>query len=229
MPQTFFEPTRKSSKLFTIFGLMLGVCFFLMWTPTAFALDSNSPLFDQTPVSSAGGSSSRPPMALPEESPNPSPGLFPTLARLVFALVVTLGLIFLTVWGLKWVWEKKGWNQWTEEGKAIRVLASTYLSPRKTIHLVEVGKRILVVGVGGEEMTCLDVIREPEEVEVLRGATQQGFSKIFNRTMQRHDAADRQAETKRIFEESSKAVGGYVAKLKNMKKKNASEQTDGDQ
>lgn len=192
------------------------------------ALDSNSPLFDQTPVASAGVSSVRQPMALPEESPNPSPGLFSTLARLIFALAVTLGLIVLTIWGLKWVWEKKGWNQWAEEGKVIRVLASTYLSPRKTIHLVEVGKRILVVGVGGDEMTCLDVIREPEEVEALRGTAQQGFPKIFNRVVQRHDAADQQAETKRIFEESSKAVGGYVAKLKNMKKKGTSEPMDGD-
>lgn len=228
MPQTLSVWKWELRSFTALFSLLLGVCLFGIWAPKALALDSDSPLFDQTPVASAGVSTTRQPMALPEESPNPSPGLFSTLARLVFALAVTLGLIVLTVWGLKWVWEKKGWNQWAEEGKTIRILASTYISPRKTIHLVEVGKRILVVGAGGDEMTCLDIIREPEEVEALRGATQQGFPKIFNRVVQRHETADHQAETKRILEESSKAVGDYVAKLKNIKKKDASEPVDGE-
>src|SRR5579883_1360871 len=141
MPQTHFLLNLASRNLFIPFGLVVGFCFFLLGPSKAFALDSNSPLFDQTPVSSSGTNFNSQPMALPEESPNPSPGLFSTLARLIFALAVTLFLIFATVWGLKWVWEKKGWNQWTEEGKAVRILATTYLSPRKTIHLVEIGKR----------------------------------------------------------------------------------------
>lgn len=229
MTRVFHRNPLNPSLL--LLGLVLGVCYFQPWTATKAVaqVDEKSSIFLQGSNVNSKAASSSQTLALPEEAPTPSPGLFSTLARLVFALVVTIGLIFLTVWGLKWVWEKRGLNQWTEEGKVVRVLASTYLSPRRTIHLVEVGRRILVVGVGGEEISCLDVIREPEEVEALRGAAQQGFPKIFSRVVQRHDTADHEAETKRILEESKKTVGGYVTQLKNMKKKkDISESSDGE-
>src|SRR5258708_3978059 len=155
MPMTrFFH--RNPWNLLLALGLVLGVCFFQPQEGSrAFALDSTSQIFDQSQNPKTSQAVSGQPMALPEETANPSPGFFSTLLHLVFALAITIGLIVLTVWGLKLVWEKKGWNQVSEEGKPIKVLASTYLAPRKTIYLVEVGKRILVVGVGNEEMSCL--------------------------------------------------------------------------
>ncbi len=209
-------------------GLVLGICYFLPGASFVQAqVDEKSTLFQQGPSTSFHSAPVSQPMALPEEASTPSPGLFSAFARLVLALAVTIGLIVVTVWGLKWIWERRGLGQWAEEGKAIRVLASAFLSPRKSIYLVEVGKRILVVGVGGEEMTCLDVIREEGEVEALRGATQQGFPGVFNRVMQNHQTADTEAEAKRILEESNQAVGGYVAQLRNMKKKSTPESTEG--
>ena len=204
-----------------LLGLVLGVCYFQPWemTKAAAQVDEKSPIFQQGTSGKFNSAPSTQALTLPEEAPTPSPGIFSTLMRLILALAVTIGLIVVTVWSLKWVWEKRGLNQWAEEGKGVRVLASTFLSPRKTIYLVEVGKRILVVGVGGEEMSCLDVIRELEEVEALRSATQQGFPKILSHVMQHHDTAAHEAETKRIFEESRQAVDGYVAQLKKMKKK----------
>lgn len=227
MPTNCLFNRNPWNLLFTL-GLVLGVCLFQPFgVSKAFALDSTSQIFDQGQNVKSNQTPSSQPLAMPEETPNPAPSLFGTLARLVLALAVTIALIMLTVWGLKWVWGKRGWNQLAEEGKSVRVLSSTYLAPRKTIHLVEVGKRILVVGVGSEEMTCLDIIREPEEVEALKNAAQQGFPKIFNRIVQRHDTIQQESENQRILEESSKVVGGYVAKLKNMKKKkNTPEQTD---
>lgn len=212
---------------FLFWGLVLGVYHFQpLGVSKAFA-DVNPSFYDQGLSNKSNSASASQTMPLPEEAPTPSPGFLSTLMRVVLALAVTLGLILLTVWGLKWVWEKKGWNQWAEDGKAVRILATTYLSPRKTIYLLDVGKRILVVGVGGDEMNCLDVIRDPEEVEALRGATQQGFPKIFNRVIRDHDTKNQEAETQRILEESNQVVGGYVAKLKNIKKKrSASESMD---
>lgn len=231
MPMTRVQNRNPWNLSLLLLGLVLGVCCFQSWgaTKALAQVDEKSPMFQQGSNGNSNSAPSSQALALPEEAPTPSPGIFSTLARLVLALAVTVGLIVLTVWGLKWVWEKKGLSQWTEDGKVVRVLASTYLSPRKTIHLVEVGKRILVVGVGGDEMSCLDVIREPEEVESLRGAAQQGFPKVFNRVLQHHDTADHEAEARRILEESNQAVGGYVAQLKNMKKKkNISEPPDGE-
>lgn len=216
---------------FLLLGLVLGVCYFQPWgmSRAISQVDEKSSMFQQDAKSKSNAASSSQTMALPEEAPPPSPGLFSTLMRLLLALAVTIGLIVLTVWGLKWVWGKRGLNQWTEEGKVLRVLATTYISPRKSIYLVEVGNRILVVGVGGEEMRCLDVIREPEEVDALRGAAQQGFPKIFNRVIQRHETADHEAETKRILEESKQAVGNYVAQLKGIKRKKNTPESSGEE
>ncbi len=219
MPMIRLSKCNPWNRSFFLLGLVLGVYHFQpLGVSKAFA-DVNPSFYDQGQNNKSTPASVPQTMSLPEEAPTPSPGLFSTLMRVIMALAVTLGLIMLTVWGLKWIWGKKGWNKWVEEGKAVRVLATTYLSPRKTIYLLEVGKRILVVGVGGDQMNCLDVIREPEEVEALLGATQQGFPKIFNRVMRGNDTADQEAETRRILEESNQVVGGYVAKLKSIKKK----------
>jgi flagellar protein FliO/FliZ len=212
-----------------LLGLALGVCLFLLLLASkASAIEPNSPLFSQdTGVSTAKDASK--PLALPEEKPNPSPGVFSTLLRLFLALALTIGLIFATIWGLKIVWEKRGWNNLAEEGKPIKVLTSTYLAPRKSIHLVEVGKRILVLGVGNDEINCLDVIQEPEEVESLRSASsQQGFPKIFDRVLRKNETADGEAEAQKIIRESSQLVGGYVEKLKKIstKKKTETESVD---
>lgn len=185
----------------------------------AIALDSNSPLFENKKVDPSKPATVAQPLALPEETPNPSPGILFTLVRLILALALVVGLIFLTVWGLKMIWEKRGWGGPSEDNKSLRVLSSTYLAPRKTVHLVEVGKRILVVGVGHEEIHCLDVITEPAEVETLRQGAQQGFPGIFGRLVQKQDTVQEEQETQKMMEEGKKVVGGYVDKLKAISKK----------
>src|SRR5579885_1210718 len=107
MPKTCSAYRRSRSRSLSLWlGLALGLCFFQSFTAfQAFALEPNSPLFDQSTPSASSKVSQ--PLALPEESPNPSPCFFSTLVRLLFALALTIGLIFVTVWGLKVIWEKR--------------------------------------------------------------------------------------------------------------------------
>jgi flagellar biogenesis protein FliO len=229
MPKILFLYAYPRNLSFAL-GLVLGVCVFQScFSSKAYALDSDSQIFEQNQNVNSSEVKKSQPLALPEETPNPSPSLFVTLVRLLVALIVIIGLIVLTVWGLKLVLEKKGWNQFTEEGKPLKVLTSTYIAPRKAIYLIEVGNRILVVGVGSEEMNCLDVIQDTEEVNALRGAALQGFPKIFSRISQRQETANREAETKEIIKESNQVVGEYLNKLKKMKKnKPTSDSNDGE-
>jgi flagellar biogenesis protein FliO len=208
-------------KRFSVVTVVVGVCFFQVFPNLkVLALDSNSPLFEQNQQTSTSNKENvSTPLALPEETPSPSPWDFSTLVRLLFGLSLTIGLIVATIWILKFVWEKRGWNNQLDEGKPIKVLTSTYLSPRKVIHLVEVGKRILVIGAGTDEMNCLDVITQPEEVEALRQTAQQGFPKVFSRILQKHETIEQEEETQKIVEESRKVVGGYVDKLKKISQK----------
>ncbi len=218
MPNPFFSVMDRRKPL-ALLGLAMVV---FLFAPVpgfkAFALDQDSSIFEKKSDASKPQATGQP-LALPEESPNPSPGILSTLFRLVLALALVIGLIVLTVWGLKIIWEKRGWAGVSEENKLIRILSSTYLAPRKTVHLVEVGKRVLVLGVGHEEIHCLDVITEPAEVESLRHGAQQGFPGIFGRVVQKHETIQQEQEAQKMVEEGKQVVGGYVEKLKGYSKK----------
>jgi flagellar biogenesis protein FliO len=202
---------------FLLWGIISGVCLFQCFGITpAFALEPNSSLFDQSQPSAAGKGNTAQPLALQEESTTPPPGVWDTFFRLIFSLGLTIALIVAVIWCLKLVREKWGWNNRPEEGKPVRVLTSTFLSPRKAIYLVEVGKRILVIGSGNDEICCLDVIDDPNEVELLRQSNQQNFARIINRIHKQHETVEQVAETKKIIEEGNQIVDGYVEKLKNI-------------
>lgn len=206
-----------------LLGLFLIVGWIIFMPPAVQAIDSNSPIFHQDKTMSQDATPSSDQVSLPEEAPNPSPGFFSTLFRLFLALTLIVVLIVATVFGLKLILDKKGWNGFAEEGKSIRVLTSAFLAPRKTIHLVEVGKRILIIGAGNEELTCLDVITDPAEIELLRQSNQQGFPKIFNKVIRKQETDLQHEEAHRIAEESKKVVDGYVKKLKRISKKTENE------
>ncbi|HVZ81913.1 MAG TPA: flagellar biosynthetic protein FliO [bacterium] len=173
----------------------------------------------QTGTISTPGASVTAPMALPEETPSPSPGLFSTFIRLILALGITLGLVVITIWGLKWVWESKGLSQVGEEGKPIRVFHTTYLGPRLSIQLVEIGSKVLVLGVGPTEIRCLDVIMDPREVATLKESLPAGFPQALQKILKSKEAEDRGERAQAMIRESNQAVGEYVQKLKNLKKK----------
>jgi len=158
-------------------------------------------------------------LALPETSSSPSPSIFSTFIRLVLAIALTVGLIYVTIWGLKIVWEKRSLTNNVEEAKPIKILTSTYLAPRKAIHLVEVGNRILVLGVGNNEITRLDVITDATEVQSIRQLTQTGFPNILERLINRESVEKTDEETQQIIAKSNETVSGYVEKLKRISRK----------
>jgi flagellar biogenesis protein FliO len=214
-----FRFHRKASVFFFILtvGTFLGVS---GWTTFSWAeVDNNSPIFNQESNQPTSGISGQT-LALPDATPNPAPGFFSIFFRFLAALILTIVLIYLTIWGLKFIWEKRGWTAGVDEGKPIKVLSSAYLAPRKTVQLVEVGNRVLVVGVGHEEVNCLDVITDPEEVKALKSATRQGFSEMFQRVVRKQEVSAGESDSQKFFEESRQVVSGYLAKLKKISKKN---------
>jgi flagellar biogenesis protein FliO len=202
----------------------LGLCFYFANALNAFAIEATSSLFQENQTG-AGSQQEKQgqPLALPETSSSPSPSIFSTFIRLVLAIVLTVGLIYITIWGLKIVWEKRGLTNNADEAKPIKILTSTYLAPRKAIHLVEVGNRILVLGVGNDEITRLDVIVDPVEVQAIRQSTQTGFPNILERLMHREAVEKTDEETQQMIAESNETVSGYVEKLKKTGRKRKEE------
>jgi len=62
---------------------------------------------------------------------------------------------------------------------AVKVLAVTHLDARRTVYLLEVGERILIVGAGGESMSLLADITSPAEKTAIREQLQEGGSGRF--------------------------------------------------
>ncbi|HET9869549.1 MAG TPA: flagellar biosynthetic protein FliO [bacterium] len=199
----------------------LAVLLLAAWTALpARAVDADSPLFSQNaPASVSGQASPVSALALPEETPNPAPSFFSIVLRLFFALALTLGLIYLTVWGLKLIWEKQGWSNPVEDGKPLRVLGSMHLGPRKTIQVVEVGKRLLVLGVGHEEIHRLAEITDAEEIDQVRRSSLAGFPHLLNRVVRRQEGGPADPGAENVFAESKQVLGGYLEKLKTMSKR----------
>jgi flagellar biogenesis protein FliO len=106
----------------------------------------------------------------------------------------------------------------TDEGKPIKILSSIYLAPRKTVYLLEVGSRVLVVASGNEEVRTLDVINDPVEVEALKKAGERGFPAVFGRFMSRREATDHAVEAQKIVSEGRAAVGQFLNKVKDVSK-----------
>jgi flagellar biosynthetic protein FliO len=85
---------------------------------------------------------------------------------------------------------------------AMKVVARTHLSPRQSIAVVRLGRRLLVVGQTAENLTPLGVVEDPEEVSELLGEIESGkaasavghFNKVFQKTNDEFAAADEPAE-----------------------------------
>lgn len=205
----------------TLFGLSLFLLVVGM-SRSAWAIDSDSPLFSPSVSSSSAQT-----LALPAATPSPAPGFFSILLRLFFALVITIGLIYLTVLGLKMIWDKQGWNVKVDEGKPIRVLSSLHLGPRKSLQIVEVGKKLLVLGVGHEEISCLSEITEPEEIEAVKQAGTRAFPNLLQRVVRKQEGGPAEPAPDKIFEESRQVLGGYLEKLKTVSKRKKEKNQEG--
>jgi flagellar biogenesis protein FliO len=87
--------------------------------------------------------------------------------RSLLPLAVVLGLIGLGAWLVK-RWLPMGQ---ISRGGPVRVVAQSVLAPRHTAVLVQLGRRLVLVGVSGERMSRLCEITDPDEVlELLSGS-----------------------------------------------------------
>jgi len=112
--------------------------------------------------------------------------------NLVAPLVVVLVVIVLVFWAVrKYV---PGMRRLTGSS-VVRVLARTYLSPRQSVTLVKVGRRILVVGQTADRLSRLGEISDGEEVSELLGlchsegdqSISKNFQKIFREADREYD------------------------------------------
>lgn len=115
--------------------------------------------------------------------------MFMQLLQTIAVLSAVLALIFLLAYVLR---RLKLTGQMGEMGnEGWRILSVKHLGPRRQIFVMEVGKRILLIGVTDRTMNSLMEISDPTECETLREAvgrkkrTAAGFRDFLHRAEQR--------------------------------------------
>jgi flagellar protein FliO/FliZ len=109
------------------------------------------------------------------------------MPRVLAALAAVIGLIFLLRAGARRMFDIPV-NQ--RSSRAVQVLSRTIVAPKQQVLLLQVGKRMVVVGDSGGQMNALCQIDDPDEVAALLGQVREEklasagktFGLLFNRT-----------------------------------------------
>jgi flagellar biogenesis protein FliO len=91
------------------------------------------------------------------------------LLRVTLALLGVLGLIVAMKIVMRWLWPGAASQR---ASRSVRVIARTPLSSKSALVLVQVGKRLVVVGDCGTQLSSICQITDPDEVAGMLGAIQ---------------------------------------------------------
>ncbi|MEO6436587.1 MAG: flagellar biosynthetic protein FliO [Tepidisphaeraceae bacterium] len=127
---------------------------------------------------------------------SPPPSMMGGALRVAGSLAAVLGLIGLMYWGTRRLLPGSAMGR---SSGAIHVLARTHLSPKQKILVIQVGRRVLVVGDGGGgQLNTLCEIGDPDEAAALIGQIQgeqaetggRSFASLFTSANARLDSPD---------------------------------------
>jgi flagellar biosynthetic protein FliO len=96
----------------------------------------------------------------------PAPNTFMTVASLLFKLAIVLGLIYLTILGLRYFGNRS--RGVFMGNNAISVLEKTSLAQNRELYLIDVADRVLLLGATTTNISVLTEITDSEAIEELR-------------------------------------------------------------
>jgi flagellar biosynthetic protein FliO len=94
------------------------------------------------------------------------PSLGVDITRMLLALAIVIGLIYVSRWLLKRFY---GGGATAGGSRVVQVLNRTPLAPRQQVMLLQVGRRVVVVGESNGNMVTLAQIDDPDEIAQLIG------------------------------------------------------------
>lgn len=146
-----------------------------------------------------------------------APSLLWTLLDIGGSLLVVVGIIYLAYWLLlKWR-DKQGLSAGIDRVGLIKVLERQSLDARHGIAVVEVGDKVLTLGLG-DQITLLDSIDDPAQVERLRQqaplpASIMGFKEQLQRVGMKMKKEE-WSQTKSVLREQGQELEEQMQKLK---------------
>ena len=101
-----------------------------------------------------------------------TPDLFSSAVKMVSALAITLGILFLVFYLLRWFFSTKGGNLGSRG--LIRVISTTYLGGKRSLVLADVAGEKLVLGLSPQTITLLAKIESEATLEKIGTAEKDG-------------------------------------------------------
>jgi flagellar biogenesis protein FliO len=168
---------------------------FILLTVSTFALaDLKVPAVPNTPLGDEPIRSSTPSPSTSGAAVNIPVAPSMDYGRVLGALGVVIVLIFLLRWAARYVFPSVAGRS---PSRLVEVLARSMLTPKQHVVLIRVGRRLIVVGDSGTQMTTLCEIADPDEVASLVGQLRDekitaasGFGSLFGRFSRRFDASE---------------------------------------
>ena len=108
-------------------------------------------------------------------------------ASMAWPLLVVLGLIFFAALAVR-KFMPRGMR--ASGGSAINILARQHLSSKQSLCLVQVGRRVVLVGVTGEQMSALSEITDREELADLTVKLARSAPSSFSATLEKLGGAE---------------------------------------
>ena len=96
------------------------------------------------------------------------PDFIATAIKLFSALLLVLGIFIGVIYLLRRVLKR---DAAVPGRKLIRIIDRSYIGVKKSVALMEVSGKILVLGVTNDHISLLTLIEDPDSVERLRGKT----------------------------------------------------------
>lgn len=95
--------------------------------------------------------------------------LVPLIIDMVWKLSLVAALIVITAWVLRYLRARFGLFEETgPSGGTFAILDTVTIGPDQSIHTVDMGQRVLVIGATGSSLTSLADISDPDEILYLR-------------------------------------------------------------
>lgn len=148
------------------------------------------------------------------------PTLFSSSLRAVTALLIVLSLMLITFYFAKKYLLKEG--SLLGMDKQIKILSTSYIAPKKSIDLVEIGGEVLVLGVTANNITLLTKIENKEVVEKIKGNRERPLIKPSFFSFTFNAKKSNRKKDKQISSAFSKQLDMYSAKAVEGNKKNDS-------
>jgi flagellar protein FliO/FliZ len=111
---------------------------------------------------------------------NGTPDILTAGLKMIASLGVVLVMILTLLYGLRKLTRQR---MGTGGGKQIQVLESHYMGVKKTISLVHVPGKVLVVGVAGDRINLLDTLDEDDVLSRIASDETQSFGPILSQRL----------------------------------------------